>query len=136
MRQYNGVAAGGKDETVTVQQISAVTLAVRDMARSVDFYANKVGLKLLYGGGGASFSSFRIGAGYLNLTLAPEANPAWWGRLIFYVDDVDAMYRRLVDAGLETSTTPEDATWGERYFHINDPDAHELSFAKRLVPTG
>ncbi|MQG14065.1 MAG: VOC family protein, partial [SAR202 cluster bacterium] len=23
-------------------------------------------------------------------------------------------------------------SWGERYFHINDPDAHELSFAKPL----
>ncbi|HIM82059.1 MAG TPA: VOC family protein, partial [Dehalococcoidia bacterium] len=23
-------------------------------------------------------------------------------------------------------------SWGERYFHINDPDSHELSFAKPL----
>lgn len=106
------------------------------MARSVDFYENKVGLELLYGGGTASFTSFRIGAGYLNLTLAPEADLKWWGRLILWVDDVDAMHRRLVDAGLETSTTPVDAPWGERYFHINDPDAHELSFAKRLAPPG
>ncbi len=121
---------------MTVQQISAVTLAVRDMARSVEFYGNKVGLELLYGGSGASFSSFRIGAGYLNLTLEPQADPTGWGRLIFYVDDVDAMYRRLVDAGLETSTTPADATWGERYFHVNDPDAHELSFAKPLDRPG
>lgn len=102
------------------------------MARSMDFYQNKVGMELLYGGSEASFSSFRIGSGYLNLTLEPQADLNWWGRLIFYVDDVDAMYHRLVDAGLETSTTPADATWGERYFHINDPDNHELSFAKPL----
>lgn len=121
---------------MTVQQISAVTLAVRDMVRSVDFYENKVGLALLYGGAAASFSSFRIGAGYLNLTLDPEAEPTWWGRLIFYVDDVDAMYRRLVDAGLKTSTIPADATWGERYFHINDPDSNELSFARPLDRRG
>jgi hypothetical protein len=24
--------------------------------------------------------------------------------------------------------TPQDASWGERYFHISDPDGHELSF--------
>ena len=72
----------------------------------------------------------------MNLTLAPEADLKWWGRLIFQVDDVDALYRRLIDAGLETNTIPADAAWGERYFHINDPDAHELSFAKPLVPTG
>ena len=115
---------------MTVQKISAITLAVRDMARSVDFYQSKVGLKMLYGGGSASFTSFRTGDGYLNLTLASVAELAWWGRVIFYVDDVDAMYRRLVQAGLTPSTVPQDAPWGERYFHVNDPDAHELSFAK------
>ena len=41
-------------------------------------------------------------------------------------------YHRLVDAGLTPTTAPRDATWGERYFHINDPDFHELSFSKRL----
>ena len=36
---------------VTVQRISAVTLAVADMALAIDFYREKVGLELLYGGG-------------------------------------------------------------------------------------
>ncbi|MGH8701888.1 MAG: VOC family protein, partial [Burkholderiales bacterium] len=27
---------------------------------------------------------------------------------------------------------PADAPWGERYFHISDPDGHELSFARPL----
>ena len=117
---------------MTVHQISAITLAVRDMARAVDFYQSKVGLELLYGGGPGSFASFRIGDGYLNLTLVPEGGWTWWGRVIFYVDDVDAMHRRLIQAGLTPSTIPEDAPWGERYFHVNDPDFHQLSFAKLL----
>ena len=117
---------------MTVQKISAVTLAVRDMARSVDFYRDKVGLELLYGGESESFSSFRIGSGYLNLILVSDRDWSWWGRLILYVDDVDALYQRLVNFGLTPSTTPQDAPWGERYFHVNDPDSHELSFAKRL----
>ena len=29
--------------------------------------------------------------------------------------------------------SPTDAEWGEHYFHITDPDGHELSIAKRLV---
>ena len=121
---------------MTVQQISAVTLAVRDMARAVDFYREKVGLEMLYGGDSASFSSFRVGAGYLNLILSPDGGWSWWGRLIFHVDDVDALYDRLAEAGLAPITVPADAPWGERYFHINDPDSHELSFAKRLVQRG
>ena len=117
---------------MTVQSINAVTLAVQDMARSVDFYHDKVGMELLYGGTAASFSSFRIGQGHLNLILVPEGGWSWWGRMIFYVDDVDTMYQRLLKAGLSPGTAPENATWGERYFHITDPDSHEISFAKAL----
>ena len=117
---------------VMVQSISAVTLAVADMRRSVEFYCEGVGLELLYGGDSASFTSFRIGKGYLNLILSPEGGWSWWGRIIFHVDDVDALYQKLLDAGLTPSTAPEDAPWRERYFHITDPDGHELSFAKPL----
>ena len=114
-----------------VESISAVTLAVTNMARSVAFYRDHVGLEMLYGGESASFTSFRIKENYLNLILCEEPTQ-WWGRLIFYVDDVDAHYRRLTGFGLTPSTTPADAPWGERYFHIDDPDGHELSFAKPL----
>ena len=34
---------------VTVQHISSVTLAVRDMARAIDFYQAEAGLGLRYG---------------------------------------------------------------------------------------
>jgi uncharacterized glyoxalase superfamily protein PhnB len=27
---------------------------------------------------------------------------------------------------------PQDASWGERYFHLPDPDGHELSFARPI----
>ena len=54
---------------MTVQNISAVTLAVRDMAVAVEFYGGKVGLEMLYGGGDAAFTSFRVGGGYINLIL-------------------------------------------------------------------
>ena len=117
---------------MNVRSISAVTLAVADMARSVDFYRDKVGLEILYGGPSASFSSFQVGDGYLNLILNPQEPTVWWGRLIFHVDDVDGLYAQLLQAGLSPSTEPVVASWGERFFHINDPDSHELSFAKPL----
>ena len=117
---------------MNVRSISAVTLAVADMARSVDFYRDKIGLEILHGGGTESFTSFKVGDGYLNLILDSQGPVTWWGRLIFHVDDVDALYQRLVQAGLSPATEPADASWGERYFHINDPDSHELSFAKPL----
>src|ERR1700737_4496053 len=32
------------------------------------------------------------------------------------------------------ATVPHDAEWGERFFHLIDPDGHELSFARPLLP--
>ena len=114
--------------------ISAVTLATHDMALAVRFY-RLAGFELLYGGETAGFTSFRAGPGYLNLTVQPaERQWSWWGRLIFYDSDVDALHARLVAAGCTPSTAPRDAEWGERFFHITDPDGHELSFARPLHP--
>jgi uncharacterized glyoxalase superfamily protein PhnB len=42
------------------------------------------------------------------------------------------MHARAVAAGLEPKFEPRDAPWGERYFHLVDPDGHELSFARPL----
>src|SRR5687768_11036893 len=101
------------------------------MARAVAFY-EALGFQLLYGGADAPFTSFRVGSGFLNLQLAADRGAGIWGRIIFWVDDVDAMHARAINAGLEPVTSPEDATWGERYFHVHDPDGHELSFARPL----
>ncbi len=117
---------------MNVRSINAVTLAISDMGRSVNFYQNMVGLDLLYGGPSASFSSFKIGEGYLNLELDIKATTTWRGRLIFHVDDVDSMYERLIRRGLSPSSKPADASWGERYFHVYDPDSNELSFARPI----
>jgi len=115
-----------------IRSISAITLATHDMARSVRFY-RLLGFVMRYGGPDAEFTSFMAGTGYLNIVkAAPEKRWSWWGRVIFYVADVDALYAEAVRVGLAPAFTPRDASWGERYFHISDPDGHELSFAKPL----
>jgi catechol 2,3-dioxygenase-like lactoylglutathione lyase family enzyme len=116
-----------------IECISAVTLVTADMAAAVRFY-EAAGLRVEYGGPGEPFTSLRAGEDYVNLQLDTGAAPipAIWGRVIFWVDDVDAMHARLRAAGYEPSMDPSDAPWGERYFHVLDPDGHELSFARRL----
>ena len=116
-----------------IESISAVTLATHDMARAVRFYS-ALGFSIRYGGASAAFTSFHAGRGYLNLIAAPK-DQRWsrWGRVIFYASDVDGMYRHAVAQGLQPQFAPRDAEWGEHYFHITDPDGHELSFAKLLV---
>ena len=112
--------------------ISAITLATHDMAGAVAFYT-ALGFVLKSGGPAAPFTSFHSGSGYLNLISMPaERTWTWWGRVIFYVDDVDAQYARAAAAGLRPEFPPKDGSWGERYFHIVDPDGHELSFARPI----
>jgi len=115
-----------------IESISAITLGTHDMGRAVHFYRS-LGFELLYGGEVAAFTSCRAGTGYLNLIAMPQDKRwSWWGRVIFHVADVDAVYAKALDAGFAPSTTPRDAEWGERYFHLTDPDGHELSFARPL----
>ena len=115
-----------------IEKISAITLKVSDMRRAVRFYHQVLGLKMLYGGEEASFSSFRTGgadSAILNLELGRSVSD--WGRIIFYVSDVDEVWAYLTEKGFNPER-PRDAPWGERYFHMLDPDGHELSFAKPL----
>lgn len=117
---------------VVLESIDAVTLATHDMARSVGFYES-LGFELRHGGPESEFTSFQAGDEFLNLILQPSDREwAWWGRVIFHVTNVDAMYRRVVAKGHEPEAPPRDAEWGERYFHLLDPDGHELSFATPL----
>src|SRR5207245_8381070 len=118
--------------TVRVEKISAVTFRGRDMGASVRFYRDVLGMELLYGGEQAGFSSLRAQhaqSAILNLEEGDTATQ--WGWLIFYVSDVDRFWTYLKDKGLRPES-PRDASWGERYFHMSDPDGHELSFARPL----
>ena len=117
-----------------IEALSAVTLATADMAASVRFY-EAVGFRAVTGGPEATFTTFRAGRSFLNLQLDPAHAPvgAIWGRAIFWVADVDATHAALIAAGFTPTTAPDDAPWGERYFHVHDPSGHEISFARLLA---
>jgi hypothetical protein len=105
------------------------------MGQAVRFY-EALGFDRLYGGPEAEFTSYKAGDGFLNLQLKPDAGrQPVWGRVIFWVADVDGMHQKVVDSGYRPSTRPADAPWGERYFHVRDPDGHELSFAAPISRT-
>jgi catechol 2,3-dioxygenase-like lactoylglutathione lyase family enzyme len=136
---------------VRVYKISAVTLSVKNMEKSCKFYSIIPGFKVAYGGSSSdSFTTFEIGEGstykmYLNLevkrnidsTIRHHSDKMDFGRIIFYSVDVDELYSRLTnDASISELVSfenePMNASWGERFFHMRDPDGYQLSFAMRI----
>jgi len=118
--------------TMTVEKISAVTFRVLNMKASVRFYKDVLGMEIIYGGEDGSFSSLRAkDANTPILNLEQGHSVPGWGRVIFYVADVDAFWDHLRGKGFNPES-PRDASWGERYFHMSDPDGHELSFARPI----
>ncbi len=85
---------------MNVEKISAITIKVNDMASSVHFYNRLLGLKVLYGGENAYFSSlqtFGVKDTILNLEKG-HVTPVW-GRIIFYVEDVDRFWAQRCGMG-------------------------------------
>lgn len=117
---------------MNLEKISAITIKVRDMRVSVRFYKNILGLETLYGGETAYFSSLCTKDAKHAILNLEQGNPTNnWGWIIFYVSDVDEFWAYLKQKGFNPDK-PRDAQWGERYFHMLDPDGHELSFAQPL----
>ena len=66
------------ENVVDVYRISAVTLIIKNMDKSCNFYCQIPGFKLVYGGSSNdSFTTFQIGKadtlGYLNLELVDDS---------------------------------------------------------------
>src|SRR5437899_12209731 len=119
---------------IMVEKISAVTFRVSNMKASVQFYRDVLGMEVLYGGEGAIFSLLRVGEAESAILTLEQGKPVdGWGRLIFHVADVDANWNRFNELGFKPEK-PRNASWGERHFHMRDPDGHELSFARPLRP--
>lgn len=134
-----------------IYKISAITLSVKNMEKSCKFYSRLPGFKVVYGGSyNDFFTIFEIGAAsnttnkmYLNLELKRNNGTTIhhnhndktdFGRIIFYTEDVDELYSQLKnDVSLSELVSfenePINGSWGERFFHIRDPDGYQLSFA-------
>jgi hypothetical protein len=125
-----------------IQKISAITLKIQNMRKEWKFYSQVPGLTLTYGGPDNIFTSFEMkddfsnSKTYLNLEftngLTFNKN---FGRIIIYSDNVDKLYDYFkndenIASIITIKNKPKDGEWGERYFHILDPEEYEISFAQ------
>ncbi len=97
-----------------------------DLERASKFYGDALGLSMVHDEGPARI--FRISEqGYLGVCIASDARPSVPDGicLSLVTEDVDGVYRQLVDAGVETRGAPEALPqFGIYSFFLRDPDGH------------
>ena len=113
-------------------------------ADAIEFYKRAFGaveLTRLPGPGGKLLHAMiRIGDSNVMLvdefpahgSFGPKAMKGSPVTLHLYVDDVDAVFRRAVDAGAKVTMPVADMFWGDRYGRLEDPFGHQWSVATHV----
>jgi uncharacterized glyoxalase superfamily protein PhnB len=68
-----------------------------------------------------------------NTRKTPKNAGATTGGLMMYVKDVDAVYKKAVDAGCTPVMPPADQFWGDRYGQVEDPFGHVWAMASKIA---
>ena len=119
-------------------RFEGLTLTVESVARSIEFYSGKLGLKVEWNALPA-FAMLRVGAGTIGLLALGEAqkegvaasNPAQKQavHVEFSCDDLDGLYEELKSKGVDFHHPPHDEPW-ERSMTAFDPDGYAVEFAQ------
>jgi hypothetical protein len=132
------------------------------MEKSCTLYSKIPCFSLTYGGKPSDrFTTFEIDKGsktttYLNLELIEKEEEKDssdfykksnlgrkmkgredFGRIIFHSENVDKLFSYMkkdeyISKSIVFENEPTNAPWGERFFHIREPNGYQLSFAQPL----
>jgi PhnB protein len=124
-------------------------LTVNDGAGALAFYARAFGaretMRMPAPDGKLGHAEFRIGDSIVMLSdefagmstqKAPTSLGGTTGSLLLYVPNVDAAFKRAVDAGCTSLMEPTDMFWGDRFGKLQDPYGNQWALAthKEDVP--
>jgi len=109
-------------------QVNVVMLGVREVARALAFYRDKLGLTVQREIPGFAF----LNAGAVTLCLSEPAakvrgQVAGAGEIVFPVEDVSAAYQALREKGVQFTHEPRNVTPTTRVANFDDPDGNHLS---------
>jgi PhnB protein len=119
-------------------------LAVDDAARAIDYYATAFGAKELVRmdrpGGAIGHAELEVGDSRIMLsdpfpqasTRPPKELGGTSASVFMYVEDVDAVVKKAVDAGATVTMEVADQFWGDRFGTITDPFGHVWSIATHV----
>jgi PhnB protein len=119
-------------------------LAVDDAAAAIDYYTRAFGAKELgrmdAPGGKIGHAELEIGDSRLMLsdpfpqssTRPPKELGGTTASVFLYVEDVDTVVQRAVDAGATVTMEVADQFWGDRFGTVTDPFGHVWSVATHV----
>lgn len=109
-------------------------LVVDDGARAIDFYKHSFGAnevsRMATPDGKIAHAELKIGDSMIMLSDAMMGyrSPLSLGgspvSIFLYVDDVDSVFNRAIEAGAKSDMPPADMFWGDRYGKLTDPFGH------------
>ena len=118
-------------------------LVVDDAAAAIDFYCRAFGATELFRmpmGERIGHAEIQIGDSIIMLAdefpemghLGPKSRGGPTSSLMVYVEDVDAAFRRALEAGATEKRAVEDQFWGDRMGTLTDPFGHMWSLATHI----
>jgi PhnB protein len=119
-------------------------LAVDDAAKAIDFYMQAFGAEeqvRMHGPDGKiGHAELQVGDSKVMLsdpfpqasTKPPKELGGTTASVFMYVEDVDAVVKRAVDAGATVTMEVADQFWGDRFGSITDPFGHSWAIATHV----
>ena len=117
-------------------------LTVNDGPSAMEFYKRAFGareiMRMPTPNGKLGHAEFRIGDSIVMLSdefpgmssqKAPTSLGGTTGSLMLYVPNVDAAFKRAVDAGCKSLMPPADMFWGDRFGKLEDPYGNQWGLA-------
>ena len=115
-------------EQIRVSEITAIMLGVSELERSLEFYRDKLGMKVKM----SEPQLALLDAGPVTLGLSPghthlAPHIAGATEVAFRVENVRCAREALMERGVSFLNEPRQATATEWAAHFRDPDGHLLS---------
>ena len=111
-------------------------LAVRDLARSVAFYRDMLGLSLDFEVPGWAFLSrgaLRLMLGECRDAMRAEDTGDHSHFAYVTVEGIDALYREVTAKNVPCVQELSDKPWGMREFGVRTPDGHRIMFGEKIA---
>lgn len=117
----------------------ATVLLVEDVARSADYYRDKLGFEVdLYDANPGHYGFANRDGCWVHFAhfegVRPNPNkdsvPPDMFDVYVYPDDVDALHAELVERGADLHGPPERQGYGMYDFRVSDPDGYVIAFGR------